>query len=124
MTITDSVVRGNAWGGVFIGGKADAFISTSRIADNRSGGGIEKAGGGTLTLQSCLLSGNTSAQDGGGIDAHWGQLSLVDTTVTGNTAARHGGGIFVVDGTTTVTLDAASSVTGNTPDDCYGTPAC
>lgn len=124
MTITDSVVRDNAWGGIFVGGKADASISTSDIRDNRRGGGIEKAGGGTLTLEGCLLSGNTAAQDGGGIDAHWGQLSLVGTTVTGNTAVRHGGGIFVVDGTTQVTLDATSSVTGNTPDDCFGTPAC
>ncbi len=89
-----------------------------RLRDN-SGAGIGKNGGGTLTLEACLVSGNSR-----GISTKWGRLDLVDSTVTGNTAASHGGGIFVVDGTTTVTLDATSSVTGNTPDDCYGTSAC
>ena len=124
MTITDSVVRGNAWGGIFVGGKADVTISSTRIRDNRRGGGIDKAGGGTLTLEACSVTGNTSTGAGGGIGTHWGQLDLVGTTITGNQAATYGGGIFVQDGSTTVTLDATSSVSDNTPDDCYGTPAC
>ena len=124
VTIVDSVVRDNAWGGIFIGGKVDVTISASRLEDNRRGGGIEKSGGGTLTLDRCMVSGNSALQDGGGIETRWGQLALVATTVTGNTAGRHGGGIFVTDDSTSVTLDATSSVTGNTPDDCYGTPVC
>ncbi len=124
VTISDSVVRDNAGGGLYLGGKGDATISRSRVVGNRRGGGITKSGGGTLTLEASVISGNTSSQDGGGIAAHWGRLVLNGTTVTGNTAARHGGGIFVLDGTTTVTLDVTSSVTGNTPDDCHGTPAC
>jgi hypothetical protein len=124
VTISDSVVRDNAWGGLYLGGKGDATIDGSRVTGNRRGGGITKSGGGTLTLEASVISGNTSSQDGGGIAAHWGRLVLNGTTVTGNAARRHGGGIFVEDGTTTVTLDATSSVTGNVPDDCYGTPAC
>lgn len=124
MTIKDSVVRGNAWGGLFVGGTADVTISGTRIRDNPRGGGIEKNGQGRLTLKSCLITGNTSAQDGGGIRTRRGQLDLIGTTITGNRAARHGGGLFVLEGTTEVTLDATSSVTGNTPDDCFGTTAC
>ena len=124
MSIADSVVRDNAWGGIFVGGKVDVTISVSRVKDNRRGGGIEKSGGGTLTLDGCLVSGNSALQDGGGIETRWGQLALVATTVTGNTAGRHGGGIFVTDGSTSLTLDPSSSVTGNTPDDCFGTPVC
>jgi hypothetical protein len=124
MTISDSIVAHNAWGGVDVIGKAEVAIRGSRITDNRRGGGITKSGGGTLTLDACLVSGNTSSQDGGGIDAHWGQLVLLGTTITANTALRHGGGIYVEDGTTSVTLDATSSVHGNVPDDCYGTSSC
>ncbi len=124
MTIADSVVRDNAWGGIFVGGKVEVTISGSRVEDNRRGGGIEKSGGGTLTLDGCLIAGNTALQDGGGIETRWGQLALVATTVKGNTAGRHGGGIFVTDGSTNVTLDTSSSVRDNSPDDCFGTPVC
>jgi hypothetical protein len=123
-SIIDSVVRSNDLGGVFVGGTSDVTIRRSIIRDNGAGRGITKAGAGALTLESCLISGNVSAGDGAGIYTHRGQLTLVGTTVTANTAARHGGGLYVVDGTTTVTLDETSMITGNTPDDCYGTTAC
>ena len=41
--------------------------------------------------------------------------------------AEGGGGIWNLDidgSEATVTLDTESSVTGNRPDDCVGTPAC
>jgi hypothetical protein len=44
--------------------------------------------------------------------------------VTGNHAAHGGGGIWAAPNLSDVTLDATSSVTGNTPDDCVGTSAC
>jgi hypothetical protein len=119
-TITDSVVRDNARGGIFVGGQSDVSITGTQVKDHAQGGGISKAGGGTLTLERCLISGN----DAGGITTRWGQLALIGTTITANTATRPGGGIHVVDGSTSVSLDATSSVTDNTPDDCYGTPAC
>ena len=80
--------------------------------------------GGTLTLEACVVAGNTSRGDGGGIGARGGELRLVGTTITRNTAAGHGGGVFVEDGRTTVIIDAGTRVAGNTPDDCYGTSAC
>jgi predicted outer membrane repeat protein len=122
-TITDSVVRDNAWGGIFVGGQSSVTISGTQVNDHVQGGGISKSGGGTLTLVSCLITRNSGTL-GGGIGTHWGELVLVDTTITANTATQHGGGIFVEDDSTSVTLDATSSVSGNTPDDCYGTTAC
>jgi predicted outer membrane repeat protein len=83
-----------------------------------NGGGI--ANGGTLTLKSVTVSGNTTDyesldddSDGGGI-VNWGTLTLVNTTVSGNTATGYsggeGGGIYNF-GTAKLT---ASRVSGNT----------
>jgi hypothetical protein len=82
--ITDSVVRDNSWGGIFVGGRSDVTITRTWVKDHAQGGGISKAGGGTLTLDGCLISGN----DGGGITTRWGELVLIGTTITANTAPR------------------------------------
>ena len=55
VTLSDSVVRDNAWGGLYLGGKGDATISGSRVTGNRRGGGITKSGGGTLTLDASVI---------------------------------------------------------------------
>jgi hypothetical protein len=41
-----------------------------------------------------------------------------------NKAGAEGGGGIYNDATGTVTLDEATSVTDNVPDDCVGTPVC
>ena len=50
------------------------------------------------------------------------------SSVTANTAGTAGGGIWnddgPEDGVGTVIVRGGSTVTGNTPDDCYGTTAC
>jgi len=82
---------------------------------NGSGGGIYN--GGTLTLTSSTVSGNSTAgvsYDGGGgiYNDYSGTMSLTDSTVDGNSTAEddgYGGGIFNV-GTMTLT---ASSVSDN-----------
>jgi predicted outer membrane repeat protein len=98
-------------------------VSDSTVRDNTSslfGGGISTS---RAELTETTVSGN-SAYRGGGISG--GSLTLVGTTVTGNTAESDGGGIYADDSgqQSTVTLDAGSSVMGNVPDDCVGTPAC
>jgi predicted outer membrane repeat protein len=86
------------------------------------GGGLSL--GGTTTLATCTVSGNTTSGLGGGIalfalsGTSPGTLTLNQTSVTGNTADDGGGGIYVSSGT--VTLQNGSQVTGNTPDDCVG----
>jgi hypothetical protein len=115
MTLNKSEVNGNtaAGSGVFA-----------------SGGGIVSAEGPpgsvptTLTLNNSSVNNNRAGGDGGGIangiplpgpmPLPGGALTLNHSQVTGNTAA-HGGGIFNNDGTVSL---AATSVTGNTPDNC------
>ena len=95
-----------------------------------SGGGIVSAQGPpgtaptTLTINNSTVNNNRAGGDGGGIangiplpgpmPLPGGALTLNHSQVTGNTAA-HGGGIFNNGGTVTL---AATSVTGNTPDNC------
>jgi hypothetical protein len=76
------------------------------------GGGLRNDGG-IVSVTDCAITANT-ANRGGGI-GNRGTLTLTNTTVTGNTAADVGGGIYnsLND---TVTLDAASRVTGNGAD--------
>ena len=80
------------------------------------GGGILNRG--TLTLTDSLVLHNRSAdvdrQDGlGGGILNRGTMTLTSSVVRDSSAHAAGG-----------TRDATSSVTGNTPDDCYGTDAC
>jgi hypothetical protein len=77
-------------------------------AASASGGGIDSQA--TLELIDCTVTGN-SAEFGGGIVVAFGGLSLTNSVITGNVATEEGGGIFNYFGT--VTLDAASRVTGN-----------
>jgi hypothetical protein len=86
-------------------------VSGNTAADD--GGGIHNAGVvGSLTLVDSTVTGNL-ATFGGGI-RNFAALILTGSTVSGNTATDDGGGIFN-DGDT-MTLDATSRVTGNTAD--------
>jgi hypothetical protein len=115
MTLNKSEVNGNTAAG------------TGVVA---SGGGIISAQGPpasvptTLTLNNSKVNNNRAGGNGGGIangvplpgpmPLIGGALTLNHSQVTGNTAA-HGGGIFTNGGTVTL---AATSVTGNHPDNC------
>ena len=85
LTLSDSEVTGNQANSVEIGG---------------SGGGIENAAGGTLTVTHSVVSNNqvtsssSSSVAGGGIDNHaGGTATVIDSTMTGN-AAVGGAGFF------------------------------
>ncbi|WP_280663846.1 MULTISPECIES: hypothetical protein [unclassified Kitasatospora] len=77
------------------------------------GGGIANLGG-TVSLISSSVTGNTAVA-GGGIYTDNGAVSLTASGVTGNTAATSGGGIYVNSGQVTM---LASTVSGNAPDNC------
>jgi hypothetical protein len=86
------------------------------------GGGIPTYS--TVVLRRSHLTGNATGHDGGSI-ANGGAVDLEDgSTIIGNTGGDRGGGIFRADAYDPVTLSADSPVTGTTPDDCVGTPAC
>ena len=90
----------------------DVTIAGVTISGGRSrfdGGGIYNNGG-TLTVRSSTLSGNT-APDGGGIANNGGTLTVSSSTFSGNTTDLvGGGGIFNKGGTLTV---SSSTFSGN-----------
>ncbi len=75
-----------------------------------SGGGIENASGGTLTVSNSTFYGNNADTLGGGIENAGGTLTVTDSTLSGNTAYGSGGGI---DNSGLLTLQN-SIVAGNT----------
>ncbi len=112
----------SAGGGIYSDGGA-VTVNASSISHDRassSGGGIARAGG-TLIVNAATIS-DDQAHSGGGISngapGGNGTAILTATLVTGNTAAGgQGGGIYSASGST-LTL-VASTVTGNTPDNCF-----
>ncbi len=132
LTLVDSDVRHNSAhqaAGIFNGEQGTVTLRRSVVGFNVTtgrGGGIFNWG--TLTLVDSIVNGNKATGDGGGIANGWGggdpgTIDLVRSAITGNTTAGQGGGIHN-EGGGTITLDGTSSVTGNAPDDCIGTPAC
>ncbi|TWU48896.1 putative outer membrane protein PmpB precursor [Rubripirellula tenax] len=84
-------------------------ISGGRV-DGDGGGGILFEGGGTLTLQNSVVTGNTANRGGGIYSAAAGNVTLNNSTVSNNEAGYIGGGIMNIDGDITLTN---STVTGN-----------
>ena len=119
-------------GGGIVNAGGRLRLIEAAVADNEA----EDAGGissGNARLRASTVSGNTATTGHGGGIVNVGLLALVASTVSGNTAATEGGGIWNSQGGPgprgpippgTVTLDGASTATGNDPDDCVGTPAC
>lgn len=130
LTMTTSIVRNNAGGGVASGSGTVGLIRDSTITGNTtsgSGGGIAIS---PCTSTLCVslvrvtVTGNTAAGDGGGIYATGG-FSLEDSTVSGNTATS-GGGIFF---SPVFPLDQAiligtNAFLDNVPNDCVGVSGC
>jgi predicted outer membrane repeat protein len=143
----DTIVMGSGDGSVVRMTSSFVTLEHLRITGGLSadyGGGIVNDGG-TLKLIGCTVSGNTAsfgggifnfgtleligcaisenaASAGGGIYINLDGTLTVDAAsrITGNTASNTGGGIFT-DGT--VTLASSAIVSGNTPDNCVGTVA-
>ena len=134
LTLTDSTVSGNSAtgdGGGIAGpspipaSAGGVMLTNTDVRDNHAagnGGGIYSM---AATLVDSTVSGNTAGASGGGIylrnevggsGTFFGRLGLTGSTVTGNTAGLLGGGIFAEPGAT-FTLDDASEICGNTPDD-------
>ena len=70
-------------------------INASVISGNFSadrGGGIYQRGG-NLTINASTISGNESDKDGGGIYIGSGALTINDSTITNNSSFQYGGGI-------------------------------
>jgi predicted outer membrane repeat protein len=86
---------------------------TNNSAIRDDGGGIRSRYG-SLTMERCLVKGNTASTYGGGLSGADGgvEIQIRSTTFEGNTATRFsGGGIFTYDAVLTL---VDSTVSGNT----------
>lgn len=78
----ENAVTGTVTGGVITGG-------------NGSYGGGVYVNGGTFTMESCTISGNTATNgSGGGVYVNGGTFTMNGGTISGNSATRSGGGVF------------------------------
>jgi hypothetical protein len=83
-------------GGVFNSASGTATIADSTITGNWSaddGGGIRNEG--TMRVQNSTLSNNYSGGDGGAIKTFGGSLTMTNCTVYSNSASGDGGGVDV-----------------------------
>ncbi len=109
--------------------KGGSLVTGNHVSGQDSGGGgIFNSRGGIVVISggsnvTANEAGNVDSPNPGGGIMNRGSLTLRDATVTANTAHGQGGGIYN-SASGTVTLRGSASVTGNTPDDCVGTPAC
>ncbi len=130
ITLTDSVVKGNAAGS----GGGIALLATGAILTAQSltvsantasagdGGGVSVVNG-SATLRNATLSGNKSEHgQGGGVDcASNGSLTLNNVTIASNTAGRSGGGLHAgASATVANTIIAGNTVT----DSAHKGPDC
>ncbi|HPB33064.1 MAG TPA: right-handed parallel beta-helix repeat-containing protein, partial [Candidatus Sumerlaeota bacterium] len=108
LSVESCVIAGNhALGGggiIVIGG--DVIIRESIIRENTSSGwgaGIRLQGQAKTLLLNCLITSNTTSQNGGGVYAREGDHRMVNCTVANNTAISGGGVISSFGGTLHVT---------------------
>ncbi len=110
LTITGGSTTGFG-GGVLNDGTVT--LSTCIVSGNsasNSGAGLYNSSFATLTLNYSTVSGNTASKNGGGL-YNKGTLTLNNSTVSGNTAKSGGGGLY---NKGTIELLTDSTVSGNT----------
>ena len=93
----------------------DGFQITAGHAQY-DGGGVHV--GGHTAIVNCVISGNMSDRDGGGISIRHGAATLTRCTITANKALRDGGGISTSTGSNVTLTECAISV--NSSDRCGG----
>ena len=89
----------------------NVFTSTVRISDLRisrgfssgAGGGVTVESGGNLTLNNCLISGNSAESAGGVFGGSGAIITITNSTITGNISAVEGGGVSNRGGTLMMT---------------------
>jgi CSLREA domain-containing protein len=112
-SVTGSLISGNAGSGFNVTGTlvlSDSLVSNNSVAGN--GGGIDVSGG-VVTITGSTFSGN-SANDGGAIFSN-GTVELTNSTISGNTATGLGGGGILNNVVADLTATNVT-VAGNSPD--------
>jgi CSLREA domain-containing protein len=118
LTVVDGFSPGNHGGGILNRGTLTLVSAVVRDSDaGQSGGGIQSAGGSSLTIDRSTISGNHSLDGNGGgvhIDAMT-PLMITNSTISSNSAAVNGGGIYDSAGGSVSISDA--TIAGNRADD-------
>lgn len=131
LTMTDCTVTGNAnlgtgdGAGIYNQG-GSVTMTRCRVTDNDGsgdGGGLFNIA--TLTMTNCQISDNDAGEHGGGIYVAAGTVTLDACTVSNNDANINGGGVIRASNNATVTLRNGTTITNNTPDNCFNSvPGC
>ena len=98
-TITGTIVR-----------VAGLTISNGKLPNNNYGGGLDTSPGTTVTLESCVVSGNSTVYFGGGLASIGGTLILNNCLISGNQAGN-AGGVWMFGGNLTM---SNTTISGNT----------
>jgi predicted outer membrane repeat protein len=130
MTISYSRISGNGGGGIVNNGgivfRGFLTLDHSRVTHNYAPDGAGLFTEGNATIRDSVISGNTAANNGGGIlvqGINLPALTVIRSTIRDNTAAAgDGGGIYVGHGMLEDVVLTLRHVTfhNNTPDDCNG----
>lgn len=104
-------------GGVFLNAGTLTIDSCDLSGDGDNGGAIYNNGGG-VTLRSSIVTGFASMGDGGGIYTLGGTVDITDSTFDLNSAATAGAALFNRGGT--VTVARSTFMNGDTTGSCGG----
>ena len=106
--------NGGGWKGIFFNNSYDGSLMEHCIVSGAQNSGIRCVSANPV-LRLCVLSGNTTASEGGGLYVNnvgyaGSEMLVQDCTFTNNTAAGYGGGVCVRDGTNLIRFEGCSIV--------------
>jgi len=128
VTLSKNIVRGNTaqggtGGGVSINSGSVTTIFNNTVTNNTVngagmvyGGGIYVGGPGSITIDSNIITDNTTKWQGGGIHvsaANGGVTVFVDNVITNNVADNDGGGVYSSPGYNGTVTFTRNSIMGN-----------
>jgi hypothetical protein len=109
--IVENSTSNKSGGGISVEQAAGSLTMSHCIVRNNNtalgsdGGGINFKGTTPLTMDTCIVSGNTAAGDGGGIYFYdFGSLKLTNSTVSdnGSNGSKGGGGVYLFNSSATI----------------------
>ena len=119
LTISASTITGNSAlnGGAIINQGTSLIVKNSIISNNTTagfGGGINNYNGGTISISNSTISGNSATNGGGGIINTNSNLTITDSVFTGNlSTTSNGAGVLNTNSNSFLTI-SGSTFTNNT----------
>ena len=116
LTLTAGRTATGGNGGAIFANDETLILTNCSITGSTAtrGGAISFAGYGSLTLDTCTISGNTASGRGGAVYfTYGGQFNIRNTTISGNSSGNRGGGLFLGGTATGPLLVSNSTFSGN-----------